>query len=296
VVLVRWSKVISAPDKVDSDILQRMVDRGLSSLTGELTGKDSVFHFYNRQDNIGMKVNCLGGKMAATHPELALAVFKIFERAGFEKKRFVMWDRTTQELKEAGFPINFKKNELSCLGTDVDGIGYTRDLFVHKNIGSLLSRIMTEHTNVQINLPVLKDHGMAGVTNALKNFFGAIHNPNKYHDEGCNPFVADLNSMPEIKNQNKLIICDALRVQYNGGPAYYPRWSEIYGGIILGTDPVAVDFIGYQIIERLRKRNNLDPLEKASRKPNYIFTAADSEHNLGKANLNDIELKEINLG
>ena len=56
-----------------------------------------------------------------------------------------------------------------------------------------------------INLPVLKDHDGAGVTIALKNMYGAIHNPNKYHPNGCDPYVADLNMLPEIRSRMKLI-------------------------------------------------------------------------------------------
>jgi uncharacterized protein (DUF362 family) len=171
-------------------------------------------------------------------------------------------------------------------------VGYSNSLIDHKNIGSLLSRIMEEFTTVQANLPVLKDHNLSGVTCSLKNWFGAIHNPNKYHENGCNPYIADLNTIPQIREQHKLVICDALRVQFNGGPSYHRQWADNFGGIILGDDPVAVDLVGYQIIDKLRKKNGLPSLEKAGRRPEHIFTAADDEHQLGKANPEEIEIVE----
>jgi len=296
VVVVQSKKVINSSGKVDLSLLQKMVARGLSSLTSETDFRDAIFRFYSKKQTIGIKVNCLGGKMVATHPELCITTVNLFEKAGFKKKKILIWERSTQELDEIGYPVNYEAKDLLCFGTDAKGVGYTKDLFAHKEIGSLFSRIMTDYTDAQINMPILKDHALAGVTCGMKNYFGAIHNPNKYHDNGCDPFVADLNSMPQIKNKNKLIICDALRIQYNGGPAYHPQWSELYGGIIVGSDPVAVDFAGCHIIEKIRKNHNLPSLEKAGRKPHYIFTAADAEHNLGNSSMGKIDLVKINLG
>jgi uncharacterized protein (DUF362 family) len=272
-----------------------MVQKALSALTGENDPREALFHFYRPSDHIGMKVNCLGGEKVATSPEVVYATFNLFRKAGFDDKKFVVWDRSNRELKEAGFSLNSKSGGLKCYGTDSVNVGYAQDFITHRDVGSLLTNIMTHRTNLQLNFPILKDHTLAGITCSMKNFFGAIHNPNKYHENGCDPFVADLNYIPQIKNQHKLTIADALRIQYHGGPAFHPQWYENYGGIIAGSDPVAVDFVGYRIIDEIRKKHNLPVLEKAGRKPSYIFTAADPDHKLGNSRLEDIELMEINL-
>jgi uncharacterized protein (DUF362 family) len=295
VVIIRTPKVFKNSRKVDFALLQEMVKKALSALTQEKDPRDAVLHFYKPNDAIGIKVNCLGGEKVATSPEVVYATYNLFREAGFNDKRFLIWDRSDKELKDAGFSLNSKSSGLRCFGTDSKDVGYAQDFITHRDVGSLLTRIMTTWTNIQLNIPILKDHTLAGVTCAMKNFFGAIHNPNKYHENGCDPFVADLHVIPKIRNQQKLIIVDALRIQYHGGPAYHPQWYEDYGAIIAGTDPVAVDFIGYQIVDEIRKKNDLPSLEKAGRKPNYIFTAADPEHNLGNALLEDIELVKINL-
>ena len=295
IVVVRSPDVIRASGKVNTGILARMVEQGLCRLTSEVKPADAISHFYLPKDKIGLKVNCLAGRMASTHPEIALVAADLLKTTGIKDKNIVIWDRSTRELKEIGFPLNVNGNGPRCFGTDAQGAGYSQELINYKHIGSLLSRIMESFTNVQLNLPVLKDHSLSGVTGALKNYFGAVHNPNKYHDDGCDPFIADLNQVPQIREQQRLIVCDALRVQCNGGPSYHPQWAENYGGIIVGDDPVAVDFVGYQIIDRIRRKHGLPDLEKAGRKPKHIFTAADSEHNLGKASSEDIELVEKSI-
>lgn len=293
--MVKSAGVISASGKVEKNLLSLMVERGLSQLTVESQSKDALRHFLSPKDQVGLKVNCLAGRMASTHPELALVMASSLKEIDIKPTNIIIWDRSSDELNEIGFPVSFNGDEFRCFGTDTKGVGYSYELIEHKNIGSLLSQVMEKFTNVQVNLPVLKDHGLSGVTCSLKNFFGAIHNPNKYHENGCDPYIADLNSVPQIKEQLRLVVCDALRVQYNGGPSYHPQWAENFGGIILGDDPVAVDFVGYQIIDKIRRKRGLPTLEKAGRKPKHIFTAADQEHKLGKASLEEIDLVEMSI-
>jgi uncharacterized protein (DUF362 family) len=295
VVIIRSNKAINSSKKIDSSVLSEMIKRGLSAFSGDSDFRDSIRKFYSPKEIVGLKVNCLAGKGASTHPEVALGFAGLLKESGIKDKNIIVWDRSNDELEEVGFPLNFNNDGLRCFGTDTEGMGYSSDLYEHLNIGSLLSKILLNYTNVQVNIPTLKDHGLSGVSCALKNYYGAINNPNKYHEDGCDPFVADLNALPEIKDQNRLIICDALTVQYKGGPSYHPGWNEDYQGIIISSDPVALDFIGYQIINQLRQKKGIPTLEKSGLSPKHIFTAADKNHNLGKATLSEIEMIEVNL-
>lgn len=295
VVVVKSAGMINAAGKVNNSLLSEMVKGGLCRLTFESKSEDALRHFLSPKDQVGLKVNCLAGRMASTHPEIALVVASLLKEIDFKAKNIIIWDRSSNELKDVGFPVTINGDDFLCFGTDTQGVGYSNDLIEHKNIGSLLSRVMDKLTNVQLNLPVLKDHSLCGVTCSLKNYFGAIHNPNKYHEDGCDPYIADLNTVPQIRDQQKLVICDALRIQYNGGPSYHPQWAENFGGIIVGDDPVAVDFVGYQIIDKIRAKRGLPTLEKAGRKPKYIFTSADKDHQIGKASLEEIDLVEMTI-
>jgi uncharacterized protein (DUF362 family) len=295
VVIVRSEKVLSKSKQIDSFVLSEMLKKGLQTLSGDLDFKDTIRRFYSPQDVLGLKVNCLAGKGASTNPKVALALADLLKQSGIKEKNIIIWDRSNGELEEVGFPLNYKGDGLRCFGTDTDGVGYSKDLYEHLNIGSLVSNILLDYTNTQVNLPALKDHSLAGISCSLKNYYGAINNPNKYHEDGGDPFIADLNALPLIKNQSRLIICDASTVQYKGGPSFHPVWNERYGGIIISTDPVALDFIGSQIIDQLRQKKGFSTLEKSGLSPKYIFTAADKNHNLGKASTEEIERIEINL-
>jgi uncharacterized protein (DUF362 family) len=140
-------------------------------------------------------------------------------------------------------------------------------------------------------VPVLKDHDLSGVSLGMKNFYGAIHNPNKYHDYNCDPYIADLNAHPLIAEKLRIVICDGLKGQYHGGPASRPQWAWPAGVLLVGGDPVAVDRVGLELIERKRKEAGMDSLKDAGREAKYIFTAA--ERGLGIGDMEKIERVDI---
>jgi uncharacterized protein (DUF362 family) len=142
-----------------------------------------------------------------------------------------------------------------------------------------------------VSAPVLKDHNLAGLSCALKNFYGAIHNPNKYHDHGCNPFVADVCAHPHVRDRLRLAVCDATRPQYNGGPPSRPVWQWSYGGIVMSTDAVALDRVALEILERKRTLEGLPQLAAEGRPARYLESAA--ARGLGNADLSAIEVVSV---
>jgi uncharacterized protein (DUF362 family) len=211
---------------------------------------------------------------------------------GVAERNIIIWDRLNDDLERAGYTIN-TGNGIRCFGNDI--AGYSEEFHFFGQAGSLLSRIVTDFSDVIINMPVLKDHGIVGLSAGMKNMFGAIHNPNKYHLDAGNPFVADVYAIPQIRNKTKLTICDATRIQYEAGPPYHPKFCEDYNSIIVSEDPVALDYESLKIIERKRKEHSLRSLIDVGRYPAYIFTAADSDHKLGYASDDKIEIKEVEV-
>jgi uncharacterized protein (DUF362 family) len=143
-----------------------------------------------------------------------------------------------------------------------------------------LSRILTQCDAV-INMPVLKNHNLAGVTMAMKNMYGVINNPNAMHGNACNPYIADLNMIPQIRQKVRFVIGDMMTAVYEGGPSYRPEYAWNEDGLIVGEDRVAIDTICAQIIERKRAEKGLKTLEQNGTPWHYIATAADAQHRLG---------------
>ncbi len=289
VVIVRAVGLLIPSAAVDPAVIPRMLRRGLALLAGESDEARAVPAFFRPGDRVGIKVNTIGGKALSTGPDVALPLADCLARGGVAAEDIIIWDRTNRELREAGFTLSPRRAP-RIFGTDAEGVGYGRELVAHLNIGSLFSRIQTDLISASISLAVLKDHGLAGITAGMKNYFGAIHNPNKYHDARCDPFVAEVFDAPPIKTKHRLTILDALVVQCHRGPSYHARWAEPFGGLVFSTDPVAADSVGRTIVDRIRAAKGLPSLEEEGREPLYLTTA--ERMGLGRADPAGIETIE----
>ncbi|UWZ83612.1 DUF362 domain-containing protein [Occallatibacter riparius] len=293
VVVARDPGLRGAGSSVDSGRLLRMLDRTMQALFRTERAAEAWTRMVRPGQRVALKVNSLGGRGISTNPLLVEAICERLQEAGVRATAIVVWDRDTRELERAGFRIAVGGNQVQCFGTD--RVGYEDGLSSWGNVGSRVSKILTERCDVLINLPVLKDHDGAGVTIALKNLYGAIHNPNKYHPDGCNPYIADLNMLPEIHSRMRLTICDATTACFQGGPAYKPQYCWQENALIASQDPVALDTTGWQIIERKRAEHGLKTLEAENRGPRWLATAADPQHRLGTNDPRKIDRVEVAL-
>jgi uncharacterized protein (DUF362 family) len=297
--LAAKSKVVVARDPllrgtgsaVDAQRMLSLLDHAMQALFDRDHAAEAWKKLVRPGESVGLKVNTLGGRGISTNRELVEAVCERLKEAGIRAGDIVVWDRDTAELERGGFQVSMGGDRVQCYGTDQ--VDYEPELSAWGSVGSRLSKILTQRINVLINLPVLKDHDGAGVTIGMKNMYGAIHNPNKYHPDGCNPYIADLNMLPEIRTRLRLTICDCTTAMYEGGPAYKPEHSWRMNGLMVSTDPVALDYTGWQMIERKRAEKGLKTLAGDDRAPKYIATAADNDHRLGRCDAKKISVVEV---
>lgn len=291
VVVAQDARLRDAGGSVDDERVLGLLDRAMMSLAEV----DEPLHPWNSLvrpgQMVGIKVNTLGGRGLSSNVQLVGAICERLLGAGVRAQQIVVWDRDSAELERAGFRIRTGGNQVQCYGTD--RAGYEEDLVSFGAVGSRLSRILTQRCDVLINVPVLKDHDGAGVTIALKNMYGVIHNPNKYHPNGCDPYIADVNMLSEIRSKLRLTICDATTACFEGGPSYKPEFAWQHNAVLVAQDPVALDTIGWQVIERKRAEKGLKALDVEGRAPRYIATAADAAHRLGVNILKHITLVEV---
>jgi uncharacterized protein (DUF362 family) len=290
VVVVKSGKIHASSGDVDGSLLRRMYERGIQLSSGETDPREGLRHLFAPGDRIGIKINTIGGKRLSTRPDVALPLAGWLAEKNVSPGHVVIWDRTNRELREAGYRLSTSTDRIRIFGTDTEGAGYGSELVIHGAMGSLFSTIQEELATSSISLAVLKDHGLAGVTGGMKNYFGAIHNPNKCHDGRCDPYVAQIFGTAPIKGKHRLTVLDALTVQYHKGPAFHSRWAEPCGTLVFGVDPVAVDVIGWRLIERLRAKNGLPSLAEEKREPTYLATA--EKMGLGVADPGRIEVME----
>jgi len=273
-----------------ADLLRKLLDAAMQKITGASDAAGAWRSVISPKARVGIKVNTLG---FTTQPAVVDAIVAGLRQAGVSADNIIIWDRFDVELTRAGFKLNKSSSGVKCRGTDAEryGSGYQEEIETSGRIGSCFSRIVADEIDTIISVPVLKDHNLAGVSLGLKNFFGAIHNPNKYHDDNCDPYIVDVVMHRYIRPKWKLTVCDATRAQYDAGPTRNPGFGWPFGGLIVSTDVVAADAVGADLLERQRREKGRKPLERVGRPARHIATAA--ARGLGVADLSRIERIEV---
>jgi len=290
VVIARDEALLQGRVEEHADLLKRMLDAAVQKATGAAEAGAAWRSMFSPKDRVGIKVNALG---LATQPAVVDAIVQGLIAAGLAAGNIIVWDRFDSELVAAGFKLNKSGRGVQCRGTDADRIGggYQKEIETSGRIGSCFSRIVAEEVDALICVPVLKDHNLAGASLGMKNFFGAIHNPNKYHTNNCDPFVADVVAHRFIGPKWRLTVCDGTRAQYNAGPARHPGFVWPFGGLIVGCDFVAVDAVAADLLDSQRVAKGLKSLADEGRPAKHIMTAASK--GLGVADLTKIQRVEI---
>ncbi|MGO8721115.1 MAG: DUF362 domain-containing protein [Acidobacteriaceae bacterium] len=292
VVIVRDEKLRTPGPGSDGQRVAAMLDHAMQAYAGSRNPVDPWKRIVQPGQVVGLKVNTIAGKGLSTNIALVEAICERLQQAGIRAGDIVVWDRTNRELQRAGYKISTDTGGVRCFGTD--SIGYEDEPLSYGMVKTQLSKIMMQ-CDVVINVPILKHHDGAGVTFAMKNMYGVIKNPNAQHGGGCNPYVADLNAIPEVRNKVRFVVGDVMTSEYHGGPGFNPAYTWNYDGLMVGEDRVAIDYTGWQIIRRKRAEMGIPTLEQAGTPPLYIATAANQHHRLGTNDPSRIALAEMTM-
>ena len=279
--------LVTATGALDPKLLEAALGAAVARAAGEATPVAAMRRLFKPTDVVGIKVNCLGGRGVSTRPEVALQLAAFLQAAGVAADRIYVWDRTDRELRAAGYVVNTGPG-VRVFGTNED---FDERLVEWGPSASRFDRVLAHELTAVISCTHLKDHGLAGASLTMKNWYGAVHNPNKLHDDGCAPYVPHLVACPIIRGKLRLNVLDGAVAQCHGGPGRAPRWAWPYGGFLASTDTVAIDAMGRQVLEARRKEVGLPPLAAEGREPRYIAAAA--RLGLGVADLQRIEKAEV---
>lgn len=274
--------------RFDPAVLDEMLGACMMRLTNTDSPSRAWRSLFSPNDRVALKINTLGGKGLSTNPAVVEAIVRALVAIGIDERNILAWDRFNRELIRAGFRINRSGKGYRCYGTELD---YERQLTVHGSIGGQLSVLLTRFPTALINVPILKDHNLAGVAISMKNLYGVIDNPNRYHSNNCDPYLADIADLPVVRRKMRLIVCDALYGQYEAGPAYHPKYRWEADTLMVATDPVALDTVGWRMIEAKRREAGLKPLGEVGRPPRWLATAA--ARGLGQNDPKKIEVVDV---
>lgn len=300
-----------------------MVAQAMLALTGATTINQAWLKFVNPSDRIGLKVNPIGGNLLSTSHAVVKAVLNQLEDAGIPKSNLTIWDRREFQLHEAGFTeenypgirivgTECKDKDGSYYGpdgklysegridkewfywADVEGEydDYTIPYMVNGGKHSYFTNILTKELDKVINIPILKNAG-SSITLCLKNLgYGVISNTGRLHAQLWGETTAQVCAFPPVRDKVVLNIVDGIVGCYQGGPGANPQFIIPFKTVLAGTDPVAVDRIGYDIV--IKKRIEMGVQEQDTDRGKEFMKLAAS-YGLGEAEIEKIDLQTINI-
>ncbi len=320
--------------KVRREPVDAMIARGMTELTGADDAVSAWRSMFSRGDRVGVKVNPAGAPLAISNHAVVHAVVDGLKSAGVRPSDIIVFDRYLVEFRKAQYDrflpdgVRGEAATLRNTSAQLNIAGYDPDVFCHMDFitkgvhdpkddrarRSHLCEIVSKRIDKLVALPVLKDHGSAGVTGALKNMsHGLVNNVLRSHGGAdantCNVFIPSVCSMKQIREKAVLQIMDGLIGVYDKGPATSreKNYTWPYKSLFFATDPVAMDRIEWQIIDAKRAEMKLPPVAKTGkmgidprgdegfdfRQPQHIVIAG--ALGLGVADLDKIEHRKIAL-
>jgi hypothetical protein len=168
------------------------------------------------------------------------------------------------------------------------GVG-VQEYNISINDHGVLSDPVFAKATALINVRPMRAHNWSGVGGCLKNYIMFTPNPSDFHPYSCIDLGAIWN-LPIVKGKTRLNVLLMLTPQFNClGPHHFDReFTWQYKGLLVGTDPVALDAVGLKIIEA--KRRSFFKEESPMRPPVRHILAAEEKHGIGIADLNRIEI------
>ena len=276
------------------DAAKEMLTRALMELTGKPDLVTSVAQFVHKDDIVCVKVNGIAKQNMGTNKELVLPFLEAMIAAGVPAGNITVLEQYGDFL--AGTRIN-AANVPAGIKVVTHGNGNaTMDYRLIPGTGTStkFTRYLTEAT-AAINFALIKDHSICGYTGQLKNMtHGCSINPHDFHVHHASPQIAQMYAQDVIKSRVRLNIADGYKVMADGGPLWKrPEMVKIHEAVYASTDPVAMDTIGWEVVEKLRAELHLKTLTEAGREPAYIKAAADL--GLGVSDRSKITLKEVTI-
>jgi hypothetical protein len=249
-------------------IVAEMLARGMRTLTGAATTADAWRRFFEPSDRVGIKVNCGGYPHCVSAYEIVAEIVRRLAAVGVPPSQIYVYERFQNQLDEVNYaphlPDGVSIVAAERANRNVDNSGYDpatyleADLFGEDDTRSNMMRLVSQRLTKIINVPNMKDHGATGVTGCLKNIaYGSFSNVARTHQRGVShtySVVGTLAAIEPLRSRTVLQIMDGLRGVWHGGPfarttkyVFYPRQ------ILFGTDPVAIDRLLLDIIEKERR-------------------------------------------
>ena len=274
-------RVIEASDRnaivrnrVSQPVVRRLLDQAMKELTGESSARDAWAKFIASTDVVGIKINPSGAPACCSSPEIIREIVAAVQSLGVPARNVVVYDRYSYEIDIGSYQALLPPGVRIVGIQDAfsgGGVGYEPTVYCDANFfgewetRSYMAGIVAHEVTKIINVPTMKDHSAAGVTGALKNLaYGTFNNVARTHrapHSFTNPVIGLMCTVEPLRSKAVLHIMDGMRQVWHGGPLTQVQdFIDQTGMLLVATDPVAMDTIELEAIEKKRRERGVPSL------------------------------------
>jgi hypothetical protein len=255
--------------------VRRMMQRGLTQLTGKATAAEAWRSLVSPKDVIGIKVFTAPGGEVGTRVAVVEAAIEGLLQAKVPPTNLIIWDKQRADLRRAGFMDLAARHGVRVEGSANAGYdeqtAYTPERpvpgqlvwgdleFGSKSDGagrrSFVSRLLARSVTKIINITPLLNHNTAGVSGHLYSLaLGSVDNSIRFENDLLRLSVAvpEIYALPSLSDRVVLNITDALICQYQGEHSSLLHYSTALNELRFSKDPVALDVLSLRELNRLR--------------------------------------------
>ncbi len=242
---------------------------------------------------VGIKIYTNSGAGLTTPKNLVDAVIYQLEKRGYKRSDITLVDMSARKMRASGFLPKLSDVQKgapdSYNGVQVvdieSGKYFDKRWFYDNPLTPKNMRATTSYREIYdpeirksylpvplflsvdfwINLPVITDMEGLGVCGALGNTsIWNMSNNERFLKEPANASMAaaEVCAIPEMRESNVFTILSLEQGQFVGGSVYNARFCFSENMLMLSSNPVAIDYIAWQIINKYRRANRfklIDP-------------------------------------
>jgi len=260
-------------NRVSQPIVGRMLERAMKELTGERSPREAWAKFIQPNDVVGIKINPSGAPACCSSPEIVREIIGSVQSLGVPARNILVYDRYSYEIDVGSYQALLPAG-IRIVGIQeafASGGGYESNVYCDANFfgewetRSYMASIVVQEVNKIINVPTMKDHSASGVTGALKNLaYGTFNNVARTHRAPysfTNPLIGMMCTVEPLRSKSVLHIMDGMRQVWHGGPLTQVQdFIDQPGTLLVATDPVAMDTIELEAIEKTRRERGAPSL------------------------------------
>jgi hypothetical protein len=242
---------------------------------------------------VGLKIYADSGPGLATPLGLTKAVIAALERRGYTKDKIFLVGLNQQRLRFTGYLPSLVTGKSAFDGHKVyvlesgryfdpvwfydsplpsrfDPIlaqksveSFDPETTLEQDRKSFLATPLFVDADFWINLPVYTDHEVLGVNGALVNatLWNASNTARFFRSPASAPAaVAEMSAIPELRGTWMFTVVSLERYQFIGGPWFNSLYTISEPRLWLGTDPVLLDALMLERLNRYRARDGFKPV------------------------------------